>query len=215
MEKRENFKRYGHLLLAFICCALGIVMTINSRIGVSPWDVLHIGLAQTTGMTIGQANILVGAAVILLNVLLHQTLGIGTVLNIIVIGLCVDLIGMWGLVPLVEGMAFKYLMFLVGMVIFSYGTFLYIVQAKGCGPRDGLMQAVNRRTGISVGIVKNSIELMALAVGWWLGGPVGWGTVIYALTIGFFIQFFFNHFQVELKNVQHDSLQRELKIWTK
>ena len=202
-------KRYCRLLVAFFLCALGIMLTINCHIGVGPWDVLHIGMAKTLGCTMGQANILVGAFVIFLNIILKQPLGAATLLNILFIGSCVDLINMSGLVPTPQNLVSKYLMFIAGMLVFSYGTFFYIVQAKGCGPRDGLMQILNKRTGISVSIVKNSIELLALLVGWYLGGPVGIGTILYALTIGFFIQYTFSFHHVELKKIEHDSFGAE------
>lgn len=204
-------KRYFCLLVAFFLCALGIMLTINCHIGVGPWDVLHIGMSKTFGCTMGQANILVGASVIFLNIILKQPLGTATILNILLIGSCVDLIDMSGIIPTPQSFVGKYLMFVVGMVIFSYGTFLYIAQAKGCGPRDGLMQILNKRTGIPVSIVKDSTELLALLVGWYLGGPVGSGTVLYALTIGFIIQFTFNFHHVELKKIEHDSLGEEWK----
>lgn len=202
-------KRYFRLLVAFFLCALGIMLTINCHIGVGPWDVLHIGMAKTLGCTMGQANILVGAAVIFLNIILKQPLGTATILNILLIGSCVDIIDMSGLVPTPQSLIGKYIMFILGMIIFSYGTFFYIAQAKGCGPRDGLMQILNKRSGIPVSIVKNSIELLALLVGWYLGGPVGAGTVLYALTIGFFIQYTFSLNHVELKKIDHDGFRAE------
>lgn len=210
-QKQKNTRKFLNLFLAFFFCALGIVMTINCNIGVSPWDVLHIGLAKTVGMTIGQANILVGAMVILFNVILKQPLGFGTVLNIIVIGSIVDLLNYVGCVPHPQAFLARYVMFFLGMVVFSYGTYLYIIQGKGCGPRDGLMQSLNRKTGISPGVIKNIIELIALGLGWYLGGPVGAGTVLYAVTIGFIIQWFFAHNKVDLRTIQHVTILEEIK----
>jgi len=213
-KKNKNLMKYAKLFLGFFICAVGLVITINSNMGVSPWDVLHIGISKTTGfISIGQASILSGAVVIMLDILLKQTIGIATVGNMIFVGLFTDFVIWLDFIPKVENnLILKIIMMFIGMTIFSYGTYLYIVQGKGCGPRDGLLQILHKRTNISVGIIKNIIEFSAMGVGILLGGPWGIGTFIYAFIVGFIIQFFFELHKIKLKAVKHTTIKNEFKL---
>lgn len=213
-RKKDILLKYIKLMLGFFLCALGLVTTINSNMGVSPWDVFHIGFSNTIKITIGQASIATGAIIILLNIILKQTLGFATIGNMIFIGLFTDMVIYLNFIPKIESnnLYIKIIMMLLGLALFSYGTFLYIVQAKGCGPRDGLMQILHQRTNISVGIIKNLIDVGAMVMGYMLGGPIGVGTFIYAIAIGFFIQFFFKIHKVDLKKVSHSTFRGEISL---
>ncbi|MGF6906785.1 YczE/YyaS/YitT family protein [Fusobacterium sp. PH5-44] len=213
-NRKDLVLKYMKLMIGFFLCALGLVTTINSNIGVSPWDVFHIGFSDTINITIGQASIVTGAIIILLNVLLKQTLGIATVANMVFIGLFTDIVIYLDFIPKIlnNNWFIKIIMMLLGLALFSYGTFLYIIQGKGCGPRDGLMQILHQKTNISIGVIKNLIDIVAMVIGYILGGPIGIGTFIYALTIGFFIQFFFKIHKVDLKKVTHSTFKEEISI---
>ena len=212
-RKNKNLYKYPKLILGFFICALGLVIIINSNLGVAPWDVFHIGVSRTINISIGQASMLSGAVIIILDVILKQTIGIATIGNMFFIGFFTDIVIWLDFIPKIENnFIMKVIMTLVGITIFSYGTYLYIVQRKGCGPRDGLMQILHKRTNISVGIIKNIIEFFALGMGIMLGGPWGLGTLLYATLSGFIIQFFFNIHKVKLKSVKHSNLKRELKL---
>jgi uncharacterized membrane protein YczE len=161
---------------------------VRAGLGLDPWDVFHQGLAGRTGMTIGIASAVVGVAVLLAWIPLRNRPGIGTVANVIVIAVTVDA-GM-ALLPTPESLPVRVAMMLGAVVLNALSTVLYIGAGMGPGPRDGLMTGLVARTGLSVRLVRTSIEATVLAVGWLLGGTVGIGTVVYALGIGSLVQLF-------------------------
>lgn len=160
---------------------VGIALMVRADLGLAPWDVLHQGVSERTGVAIGTVTILVGIVVLLLWLPIRERFGLGTVLNVIVIGLVVD--GTLAVVdapaPLVARVGFL----VIGIFLFGPGSGLYIGAGLGPGPRDGLMTGLARRGG-SVRVVRTGIELTALAVGAALGGSVGLGTVAFAVTVG-------------------------------
>ncbi len=165
-----------------------MAMMVRSQLGLDPWDVFHQGLALHTGMTIGIASAVVGVAVLLAWVPLRNRPGIGTIANVIVIAVTVDL----GLLLLQTptSMPARIAMMVGAVVLNAFSTVLYVGAGLGPGPRDGLMTGLVVRTGMSVRLVRTSIEATVLAIGWLLGGTVGVGTVIYAFGIGPLVQFF-------------------------
>jgi uncharacterized membrane protein YczE len=165
-----------------------MALMVRAGLGLDPWDVFHQGLAGRTGMTIGIASAVVGVAVLLAWIPLRNRPGIGTVANVIVIAITVDA-GM-ALLPTPESMPVRVAMMLGAVVLNGLSTVLYIGAGLGPGPRDGLMTGLVARTGISVRVVRTSIEATVLVVGWLLGGTVGVGTVVYALGIGPLVQLF-------------------------
>lgn len=153
---------------------------------------LHQGLAERTGLSIGVVSIAVGAAVLLLWIPLRQRPGLGTVSNVFVVGLAMD--ATLALVPDARALAVRVPLLLAGVVLNGAATGLYIAAAFGPGPRDGLMTGLHRRTGRSVRLVRTGIELAVVATGFALGGTVGAGTVLYALAIGPLAQLFLRVF---------------------
>jgi uncharacterized membrane protein YczE len=156
---------------------------IEARLGLDPWDVFHQGVARRTGLRIGTIVIIVGIAVLLLWIPLRQRPGIGTISNAIVIGLAVN----WGLdvLPTPEAAPVRWGFLVGGIMLNGLATGLYIGARLGPGPRDGLMTGyVARRPGRSVRLVRTVIEVTVLAIGWLLGGTVGWATLLYAVSIG-------------------------------
>ncbi|MDR3258271.1 MAG: hypothetical protein LBT51_01490 [Fusobacteriaceae bacterium] len=210
-DKNSKTVRYIKLMIGIFLCGLGVTMVINSNAGASSWDIFHMGLTGILKMPIGKASIVAGFVVIILNIVLGQTIGPGTILNIYFIGTITDIIRNLNIIPVSNNIFFKIIILLLGMIIYSYGTFLYMSQGKGCGPRDGLMQVLSKKTNISVAIVKNSIEIIVLIMGIFLGGKslIGIGTLIYALSIGFIISFMFKIHKVEVKTIEHTSLKEE------
>ncbi|WP_165781348.1 YczE/YyaS/YitT family protein [Streptosporangium minutum] len=165
----------------------GIGLQIESHLGGSPWDVFHQGLSIHMGLSIGTWIILVGALVMLLWIPLRQKPGIGTVSNVVLLGVFADAV-MW-LAPTPEPLAARWAYLLLGVVATGAATGLYIGAGLGPGPRDGLMTGLNR-LGMSIGTARTIIEVTVLAIGWLLGGTVGIGTVVFALAIGPLTQFF-------------------------
>ena len=169
----------------------GIAVMVLAGLGLGPWDVLHQGLSNRTGIPIGTVGILVGAVVLVLWVPLRQRLGIGTVLNTILIGLTIDVVLL--LAPAFEPLWLRWVGMLVGVLLYAGGSALYIGAGLGPGPRDGLMTGLAER-GSSIRLVRTGIELTVLALGWALGGTIGVGTVVLALSVGPLLQLFLGWF---------------------
>ena len=178
-------RRVRRLLTGLVAMGAGIGLMADAGLGLGPWDVLHQGLALRTGLSLGSLNIAVGVGVLLLWLPLRQRPGIGTVLNVLVIGLVVDLT--LALLPEPEHLAVQVPAMLGGVVLMGVGSGLYIGAGLGPGPRDGLMTGVAAR-GHSVRSVRTALEVTVLVLGWALGGTVGVGTVVLALAIGPLVQ---------------------------
>ncbi len=181
--------RAGRLLVlvsGLACFSLGIVLTLRSHVGLGPWDVFHQGVSQRLGISFGTANLVVGFCILLLAWTLGARPGLGTVLNMLLVGAFVDGISASGIVPDLAGQAlpWRILMDLAGVAVVGIGTAFYIRANFGAGPRDGLMLVVSRRVGGRVSVVRGAIELAALGIGFLLGGTAGLGTLIFALGIG-------------------------------
>jgi uncharacterized membrane protein YczE len=183
---REATARGGALLLGLIGYGFSMAMMVRAGLGLDPWDVFHQGLALRTPMTIGIASAVVGVAVLLAWIPLRNRPGIGTIANVIVIAVTVD--ASLAIVASPTSLPVRVAMMVGAVVLNAISTVLYIGAGLGPGPRDGLMTGLVVRTGLSVRIVRTSIEATVLAIGWLLGGTVGVGTVVYALGIGPLVQ---------------------------
>ncbi len=191
---RELGPRLVRLFFGLTLFGLGLALMVIAGLGLSPWDVLHQGISRQTGIPIGTVVIITGFAVLLLWIPLRERIGIGTVANAIVIGLVLD--GSLLILPeTLENLALRWIALLVGIVIVAVGSGFYIGAGLGPGPRDGLMTGLARR-GISIAWARAGIEIAALVVGWFLGGTVGIGTVIFAFGMGPLVQFFLRRLSV-------------------
>lgn len=183
----ELRRRVPRLLLGLVMFGLGVALMVRSDLGLSPWDVLHQGVARRSGLGIGTVTILTGFVVLLLWLPLRERWGIGTVLNVIVIGVVANVA--LSMLEQPDELWLRVTYLAVGIFVFGPGSGFYIGAGLGAGPRDGLMTGIARR-GRPVRVVRTVIELTALAVGAALGGTVGIGTVAFALTIGPNVHFF-------------------------
>ena len=160
---------------------MGIGLMVRADLGLGPWDVLHQGVSERTGATIGTVTILTGVVVLLLWIPLRERPGLGTVLNVLLIGLVVDVT--LAVLDTPDAMWQRIGLLLLGVYVFGPGSGWYIGAGLGPGPRDGLMTGIAKR-GHSVRVVRTGIELAVLVIGAALGGSVGVGTVLFALTVG-------------------------------
>jgi len=177
----ELHRRVPRLLGGLVLFGVGIALMVRADLGLAPWDVLHQGVAERTGVPIGTVTILTGMGVLLLWIPIRERLGLGTLLNVLVIGLVVDLT--LTVVAAPASMVARTAFLALGVFVFGPGSGLYIGAGLGPGPRDGLMTGLARR-GRSIRVVRTGIELTALAVGAALGGGVGIGTLVFAVTVG-------------------------------
>jgi uncharacterized membrane protein YczE len=173
--------RLVQLLGGLLLYGTSAALQVRSDLGLGPWDVLHQGLARHTNLAIGTWSILVGAAVLLLWIPLRQRPGIGTLCNVVLIGLSLDAV--LGILPLASGLVQRWIYLGGGVALCGVATGAYIGAGLGPGPRDGLMVGLAKR-GHSLRVVRTSIELTVLIAGAVLGGTVGIGTVLYAVSIG-------------------------------
>ena len=175
-------RRLSQLYAGLVLYAVSMALQLRAGLGLDPWDVFHQGIADRTGLSFGTVVIVVGAVVLLAWVPLRQRPGIGTVSNVIVIGVAVDV--SLALLPAAGSTPVALAMLFAGVGLNAVASGAYIGAGLGPGPRDGLMTGLVRRTGGSIRVVRTSIEVSVLAVGAALGGTVGLGTVLYALSIG-------------------------------
>jgi len=176
-------RRLFQLVVGLTLYGVSLALMVEAGLGLAPWDVFHQGLSEVTGLPLGWVVIAVGVVVLLLWIPLRQRPGLGTVSNVVVVGLAVEA-GLWAL-PTPGHLAVRTTFLLGAVVLNGVATGLYIGARFGPGPRDGLMTGfVARRPGRSIRLVRTVIEVTVLAAGWLLGGTVGVGTVLYAVSIG-------------------------------
>ena len=176
-----------YLIIGLILFGIGEALLITANLGVSPWFVLHQGLAFKTGYTIGITTFIVSVVVLLLWFPLKQKPGLGTILNAIFISVVIDLSLLF--LPHPKELLFQLIQVIIGILIIGIGSGYYLAANLGPGPRDGLMVALNKQTNLSITLIRTLLELSAVGIGFYLGGIVGVGTVIYALGIGFSVSF--------------------------
>jgi uncharacterized membrane protein YczE len=194
------------MLAGLFLFALGIVLTINANIGYAPWDVLHAGMARQTGLSIGVASIAAGLVILVLVMLCKEKLGLGTIANMILIGVFMDMIIGTGILPVPDNLAVSIAMLVAGLFVVSLGSYCYMKSAFGAGPRDSLMVLLARVTKLPVGLCRGIVELTVTLFGWLLGGMIGVGTVISGFAIGFCIQITFAVCKFDATAVEHETL---------
>ena len=189
-----GWKRFAHDFLViqfgFVLFGLSIDMMVRSNLGLGPWDVLHMALTYHLPITLGEASIGVAFVVVLLDVILKEPLGWGTIANMIFIGIWIDILKPFvPSVPSVFWIQIAYL--LLGTMVMGFATAIYVGVNVGAGPRDSLMLGLSRSRKMSLRRARTILEASAVVVGWLLGGPAWLGTLISALAIGPAVQLAF------------------------
>jgi uncharacterized protein len=183
--KQQTIPRFLIYFFGLLIMALGIVLLLKAELGATPWDVLHVGLYYQLGLTIGSWSIIVGLLILGVSSLLTKKIPqIGAFLNMLSVGVFIDMYLFLPFIQTPSGMIGKGMMFLFGLVITCYGMGFYISANLGAGPRDSLMLALTKRTGWKVRNIRGTMEIIVLVIGWLLGGPISWGTFIISLLIG-------------------------------
>ncbi|MFK0241701.1 YitT family protein [Microbacterium sp. NPDC090281] len=187
-SRRDLVERLGQLVLGLFLYGVALGFMVRGGIGVAPWDVLALGLAAQSGLGYGVMTVIISVVVLLLWIPLRQRVGLGTVLNALLVGPSADLALL--LIPNPASVWIGAPMFIFGLLLLAFATGLYIAADFGPGPRDGLMTGLVRRTGWAVWLVRTLIEGSVLLIGFLLGGPVGVGTVLFAFGVGPLIGWF-------------------------
>ena len=198
--------RLPPLLIGLFLFAVGVVANLNSGLGMAPWGVLNVGVSNMTPLTLGQASQVIGLIVIAVGWALGFAPGFGTLMNMYFIGLFIDLLIAWGPIPIPTEPISQYLLLILSVVVLGVGSLFYMGVQLGAGPRDGLMLGLVKKLDRQVAYVRAGIEGTVLVIGYLLGGPVGVGTVITALTTGYSVQLFF-------KLGRFDSKSKQLNLY--
>jgi uncharacterized membrane protein YczE len=179
------------LFFGLILFAFGVVLNLYSGLGMSPWGVFQVGLSQSSTFTLGQVSQIVGLGVLLIGWSIGFAPGFATFMNMYFIGFFIDKITQFGIIPEPTSLIQQFLLLFGSIIMIGVGSYFYMNPKLGAGPRDGLMMGLIKKTDLPVSIVRGSIEVTVLALGYLLGGPVGVGTLITALLIGYSVQFAF------------------------
>jgi uncharacterized membrane protein YczE len=195
--------RLPRLLGGIVVLSAGITLILQAKLGVSPFDVLHQGLARITGLSFGTVVVLLGLVILVVWIPLGQRFGIGTIINTLTVGFIVD--AFLSVVGQPDELALRWPMLLGGIVVTAFGMGCYIGAGLGPGPRDGLMTGIAAK-GPPIWLVRTVLELTALCIGWALGGDVGIGTVLFAFGIGPLGHWFLARLHLGVGDVDPDPL---------
>lgn len=205
-----------HMLLAaasLFANGLGIYLTIQANIGVSPWDVLNLGLAKTAGILYGTASITVAFIILGIDIALREPIGIAMFIDAVVVGKAVDFFNWLHIVPQCTSLWTAIPLLLLGLVVLAYTQYGYMAAALGCGPRDTLLVGLAKRAKrIPIGAVSIALLSLATFVGWLLGGPVGVGTLLCAFCAGPIMQLAFRTVGFDATAVRHQHLGESLRV---
>lgn len=193
-DRAELRRRFPRLIVGLVFFGWGIALMVTANLGLSPWSVFHQGIESRTGIPIGTVGIMTGLLVLSLWIPLKERFGIGTVTNVIMVGIVVDLT-IWAL-PEITNAGVRWTAMLGGVFLIGLATAMYIGVGLGPGPRDGVMTGLARR-GYPVGGVRVGMELTVLGVGYLLGGTVGVGTVVFSLGVGGIVHVLFPRLQMD------------------
>jgi len=181
--------------IGFLLYGLAIALIVRADVGTGTWVVLEVALADILGIKLGTMTVYMGFAVLVLALALRERVGWGTLGNILSIGPWLNLF--LDLIPTLKGnLVLQIGIFLLGILVQGIATAVYIGVDAGAGPRDSMMLAIHRRTGVSVRVARGALEVIVVSIGWLLGGPAGWGTLAFALLIGPSVQWAFKMFNV-------------------
>jgi len=182
MSTNPKFSTLMILIMGEFIFGVGDALLISAEIGNTPWTVLAEGISIITGMTVGQATFVISLVVLFLWIPIKEIPGIGTILNAIIIAATIDI--MVPILPTPDNLIIQILQVFSGIILIAIGSSMYLTANLGPGPRDGWMTGIQRVTGIPIGRVRITIELSVLIIGTLLGGNLGLGTVLFAITIG-------------------------------
>lgn len=201
-----------NLFLGFMFFAVGILLTRDAGIGMAPWGVFHVGLSNYFPITMGQATQLMGLLILTVAFFLGQIPGLASILNMVFIGMFIDVLDALVEIPTPDQFIIAVGMIAVGVFFIGWGTYFYLRVELGAGPRDGLMEGLVRKTKRPVWLIRGIIEGSALFLGFLMGGPVGVGTLLIALTLGFSVEFAFRTGGYHSDTARHMNLK---ELWKK
>ena len=202
----RDLKQVPKLTIAYLIIAYGMVQMKDVSIGMHAWATLTLGLMKITKLNFGQLSQLIGLTIIIISIAIKVYPGLATLLNMFFIGFFIDLIDPYPITFIPETLLMKLIAFYFGIIIFSYGVYLYLSFEMGAGPRDGLMVGLVKLTGYRVAYIRPAIELAVLVLGASLGGQLGLGTILISLTGGYILDWIFQFNGFDAKSTQQRIL---------
>lgn len=203
----EFVKRLPMLFVGYFLCSLGIVANLYANLGTSPWSLFHVGLTNITGLTLGQITQIVGLIIIIISWKSGNAPGFGTIANMIFIGFFIDLIIFARFIPFQTQLVWQIFQLILSILIIGLGALFYLRTQLGAGPRDGLMVVLTRILDKPVSYVRIPMDVLVSIMGYFLGGPLGLGTILTALSLGYSMQFFFKIGKFNSKSKQLSLLE--------
>ena len=211
--KAQMIKEILKSALGLFIFSIGVYLTIQADIGLAPWDCLSMGISGRVGYSYGIVHTAISILILLIDVLLKEKIGYGTILDALLVGNYVDLIDRIVTLPKFENLLINILLVVIGLLIMGYGQYFYMDAAQGCGPRDSLLVALGKRfPRTPIGVVQTVMVGIALLIGWLLGGPVGIGTVISVFVLGTALQIVCRIMHFEPRNVVHKNVLETNRI---
>ena len=200
-------------VVGLVVYGVGLYLTIQAGIGVAPYDCFYLGISEVTGIIYGNISVVMGFIIIAIDWALGARIGIGTIVDAIVVGKTVDLCNYIGLLPEIDSILIGIAIMLAGLVLEGLGQFIYMGSALGCGPYDGLMVALSKRwPKVSIGMIGVLLNAIAFVLGWLLGGPIGIGTVISVALMGPIMELVFKILHFEAEAVAHQDIFESLRV---
>jgi len=205
--KTQMIKEIVKSALGLFIFAIGVYLTIQANIGLAPWDCLSMGVSGRVGYSYGIVHTAISIIILVIDILLKEKIGYGTILDALLVGNYVDLIDRIITLPDFNSLPISIVMVVVGLLIMGYGQVFYMDAAQGCGPRDSLLVALGKRfPRTPIGVVQTGMVGIALLIGWLLGGPVGIGTVISVFGLGTALQIVCKIMHFEPRDVVHKNV---------
>jgi uncharacterized membrane protein YczE len=212
--KPQIIKEILKSALGLFIFSIGVYLTIQANIGLAPWDCLSMGVSAKVGYSYGIVHTAISIIILIIDILLKEKIGYGTILDALLVGNYVDWIGYLKLVPVSDNVAVSCAMVIIGLLIMGYGQYFYMAAAQGCGPRDSLLIALGKRfPRTPIGVVQTFMVGIALLIGWLLGGPVGIGTIISVFGMGSALQLVCKIMHFEPRDVVHKNVLETNRIF--
>lgn len=204
---KEIIKNTFNAAFGLFVFAFGVYLTIQANIGVAPWEAFNLGLSETFGIKYGTASITVSLIIVVIDFFLKEKIGIGMLLDAILVGKFVDLFNLIGIVPLINNIFAGVAVMILGMFIMGFAQFLYMRAGLGCGPRDTLLVGLKRRSKkIPIGVISIFILATVTVIGKLLGGPIGIGTLMGAFLEGPIMQLDFRIVHFDPTEIKHQDI---------
>lgn len=199
--------RFTKLMFGLFLYAFGMYFCLQANVGLAAWDAFNTGLSYVSGLSIGTIVSSSGILIIGIDFLLGEKIGFGSICNAVLIGIFIDFIYIFDPIPELSSFPLGILLLLLGIVTIGFASYLYISVGMGCGPRDALMVAINRRIpSISIGATRTMIEATVLFLGWLMGAKIGFGTIIAVSCMGYTMQCVFKLFKFDIKSICHENI---------